>query len=405
MNTNKIREDFPTLREEDAPAYLDNACVTLKPDCVIDAITEYYTKYPGCGGRSVHRYGTQVSKKVSDSRRSLASFINAPSVNEVIFTKNATQSINQIAHGMKWSEGDVVLTTDREHNSNLVPWLQLEQEQGIDHRVVPSNADNTFDLESFEEICSEVGNKLKLVSMNHVGNLDGVSTPIKEIAKVTHDHGAIISVDGAQSLPHMKVDVQDLGIDFIAFSLHKMCGPSGMGALWGKSDLLDDLRPIHSGGQTVVTSSYDSLQWAKPPARFEGGLGNFSGMIGTGAAIDYLAKMDMDAVHEHEIKLNKIMTSGVKDLDGIEIIGPEDASLRSGICSLLPRDLSVHDMAILLDESAAVMVRSGQHCVHSWFNSRGHENGSLRASAYMYNTEEEARLFSDTLEEIVNAFS
>ena len=405
MNTNKIREDFPTLREEGAPAYLDNACVTLKPDCVIDAITEYYTKYPGCGGRSVHRYGTQVSKKVSDSRRSLASFINAPSVNEVVFTKNATQSINQIAHGMKWSEGDVVLTTDREHNSNLVPWLQLEQEQGIDHRVVPSNADNTFDLESFEEICSEVGNKLKLVSMNHVGNLDGVSTPIKEIAKVTHDHGALIAVDGAQSLPHMKVDVQDLGIDFIAFSLHKMCGPSGMGALWGKSDLLDDLRPIHSGGQTVVTSNYDSLQWAKPPARFEGGLGNFSGMIGTGAAIDYLAKMDMDAVHEHEIKLNKIMTSGVKDLDGIEIIGPEDASLRGGICSLLPRDLSVHDMAILLDESAAVMVRSGQHCVHSWFNSRGHENGSLRASAYIYNTEEEAKLFSDTLEEIVNAFS
>ena len=405
MNTNKIREDFPTLREEDAPAYLDNACVTLKPDCVIDAITEYYTKYPGCGGRSVHRYGTQVSKKVSDSRRSLASFINAPSVNEVIFTKNATQSINQIAHGMKWSEGDVVLTTDREHNSNLVPWLQLEQEQGIDHRVVPSNADNTFDLESFEEICSEVGDKLKLVSMSHVGNLDGVSTPIKDIAKVTHDHGALMAVDGAQSLPHMKVDVQDLDIDFIAFSIHKMCGPSGMGALWGKSDLLDDLRPIHSGGQTVVTSSYDSLKWAKPPARFEGGLGNFSGMIGAGAAIDYLAKMDMDAVHEHEVKLNKIMTSRVKDLNGIEIIGPEDASLRGGICSLLLHELPAHDIAILLDEAAAVMVRSGLHCVHSWFNDRGHTNGSLRASAYMYNTEEEAKLFSDTLEEIVNAFS
>jgi cysteine desulfurase/selenocysteine lyase len=405
MNTKSIRKDFPTLRGDDAPAYLDNACVTLKPDCVIDAITEYYTKYPGCGGRSVHSYGTQVAKKVSDSRRSLASFFNAPSVNEVIFTKNATQSINQIAHGMKWSEGDVVLTTDREHNSNLVPWLQLEQEQGIDHRVVPSNADNTFDLESFEEICSEVGNKLKLVSMGHVGNLDGVSTPIKEIAKVTHDHGAIIAVDGAQSLPHMKVDVQDLDIDFIAFSIHKMCGPSGMGALWGKSDLLDDLRPIHSGGQTVVTSNYDSLQWAKPPARFEGGLGNFSGMIGAGAAIDYLAKLDMDAVQEHEVKLNKIMTLGVKDLNGIEIIGPEDAKLRGGICSLLLHELPVHDIAILLDEAAAVMVRSGQHCVHSWFNNRGHTNGSLRASAYMYNTEEEAKLFSDTLEEIVNAFS
>jgi cysteine desulfurase/selenocysteine lyase len=203
----------------------------------------------------------------------------------------------------------------------------------------------------------------------------------------------------------MKVDVQDLDIDFIAFSIHKMCGPSGMGGLWGKAELLDDLRPIQSGGQTVVTSSYDSLQWAKPPARFEGGLGNFSGMIGAGAAIDYLTEMDMDAVQEHEVKLNKIMTSGVKDLNGIEIIGPEDASLRGGICSLLLDDLSVHDVAILLDEAAAVMVRSGLHCVHSWFNDRGHTNGSLRASAYMYNTEEEARLFSDTLEEIVNAFS
>ena len=405
MDINSIREDFPTLRGDDVPAYLDNACVTLKPESVIDAINEYYTKYPGCGGRSVHRYGTAVSRGVDDSRRSLASFLNASSVNEVIFTRNATQSINQVAHGMKWSEGDVVLTTDREHNSNLVPWLQLEQEQGIDHRVVASNADNTFDLEAFEEICAEIGNKLKLVSMSHVGNLDGVSTPIKEIAKIAHDHGALIAVDGAQSLPHMNVDVQDLDIDFIAFSIHKMCGPSGMGGLWGRYDLLDDLRTIQSGGQTVVTSHYDSLQWAKPPARFEGGLGNFSGMIATGAAIDYLAKQDMNAVHEHEVKLNKIMTNGVKDLNGIEIIGPEDASLRGGICSLLMHDLPAHDMAILLDEAANVMVRSGQHCVHSWFNSKGHTNGSLRASAYMYNTEEEAKLFSDTLEEIVNAFS
>lgn len=405
MDIKSIREQFPTLRGDDIPAYLDNACVTLKPDCVIEAINDYYTKYPGCGGRSAHRYGTMVSRGIAQARQSVASFINAPSVNEVVFTRNATQSINQIAHGMQWSEGDVVLTTDREHNSNLVPWIQLEQEQGIDHRVVPSNSDNTFNLEAFEEICAEVGDKLKLVSMSHVGNLDGVSVPIKEVAKITHDHQALIAVDGAQSLPHMNVDVQDLDIDFISFSIHKMCGPSGMGGLWGRFDLLDNLRPIQSGGQTVITSHYDSLEWAQPPARFEGGLGNFSGILAAGTAIDFLAKQDMDAVSQHEIKLNKIMTAGVKDLDGVEIIGPQDANLRGGICSLILHKLDAHDIAILLDEAAGVMVRSGQHCVHSWFNARGIEKGSLRASAYMYNTEQEAKLFSDTLEEIVTAFS
>ena len=405
MDFAKIREDFPTLRGDDVPAYLDNACVTLKPDSVIKAINDYYTLNPGCGGRSIHRYGTRVSQGVSAARKSLANFVNAPRVDEIVFTRNATQSLNQIAHGMSWNEGDVVLTTDREHNSNLVPWLQLEQEQGIDHRVVKSNDDNTFDLEAFEAACADAGDKLRLVSMSHVGNLDGIATPIKEITKIAHDHGALVAVDGAQSTPHMRVDVQDLDIDFIVFSIHKMCGPSGMGGLWGRYELLDELRTIQSGGQTVETSYYDSLEWAKPPARFEGGLGNFSGMLATGAAIDYLSAIDMDAVHEHEVKLNKIMTAGVKDLPGVEIIGPEDASQRGGICSLIMHDLPAHDMAILLDEAAGVMVRSGQHCVHSWFNDKGYKNGSLRASAYMYNTEEEAKLFAETLEEIVHAFS
>ena len=306
---------------------------------------------------------------------------------------------------MQWNEGDVVLTTDREHNSNLVPWLQLEREQGIDHRVVGSNADNTFDIEAFEAACADAGSKLKLVSVSHVGNLDGVSLPVKEIAKIVHDHDALICVDGAQSTPHMNVDVQDLDIDFLAFSIHKMCGPSGMGGLWGRYELLDNLRTIQAGGQTVQTSTYDSIEWAAPPARFEGGLGHFSGMVATGAAIDYLSALDMTAVKEHEIKLNRIMSTTVSGLSGVDIIGPADPSLRGGICSILMHDLPAHDIALLLDEAAGVMVRSGQHCVHSWFNSKGHENGSLRASAYFYNTEEEAKLFADTLEEAVQAFS
>ena len=405
MNFKKLREDFPTLRADPDLAYLDNACVTLKPDSVVDAIHDYYTTSPGCGGRSVHRYGTKISQHTAAARAKLTRFINAGDKNEVVFTRNATQSLNQVAHGLQWNEGDVVLTTDREHNSNLVPWLQLEREQGIDHRVVASNADNTFDIEAFEAACADAGSKLKLVSVSHVGNLDGVSLPVKEIAKIVHDHDALICVDGAQSTPHMNVDVQDLDIDFLAFSIHKMCGPSGMGGLWGRYDLLDNLRTIQAGGQTVQTSTYDSIEWAAPPARFEGGLGHFSGMVATGAAIDYLSALDMSAVKEHEIKLNRIMSKTVSGLAGIDIIGPADPSLRGGICSILMHDLPAHDIALLLDEAAGVMVRSGQHCVHSWFNDKGHENGSLRASAYFYNTEEEAKLFADTLEEAVQAFS
>jgi len=399
---NDCRNDFPTLQGENPPAYLDNACVTLKPQSVINSIHQYYTETPGCGGRSVHRYGTTVSKAVVDARNKLASFLNAGTPNEIVFTRNATHSINQIAHGMKWNKGDVVLTSDREHNSNLVPWLQLEQEQGIDHRVVPSMDDNSFDMEAFEAACADAGSSLKMVAVSHVGNLDGVEIPVKEVTKVAHDHGALVAIDGAQSTPHMNVDVQALDIDFLSFSIHKMCGPSGMGGLWGRYELLDDLRTIQSGGQTVSASTYTDATWAKPPARFEGGLGNFSGMMATGAAIDYLSKLDMNAVHEHEISLNRIMTDGVKDLPGLSIIGPQDPSKRGGICSLLMDELPAHDVALLLDEAAGVMVRSGQHCVHSWFADRGHPQGSLRASAYLYNTEEDVRRFVDTLTEIVH---
>ena len=390
---------------DDPVAYLDNACVTLKPQSVIDSIQDYYINTPGCGGRSVHRYGTHVSKTITQSRIKLANFLSSPSVNEIVFTRNATHSLNQIAKGLEWNKGDVVLTTDREHNSNLVPWLQLEQEQGIDHRIVRSNQDNTFNLESFEEACAEAGSNLKMVSMSHVGNLDGVEIPVKEITKIAKDYGALVSIDGAQSAPHMSVDVQDLGIDFYSFSIHKMLGPSGMGGLWGRTELLENMRSIQSGGQTVTSSTYESFKWAKPPSKFEGGLGHFAGMMATGAAIDYLTQLNMDEVHAHEQSLNKIMSEGVKDISGVSIIGPEDASKRGGICSLLLDDkLPAHDIALLLDEVAGVMVRSGQHCVHSWFNDKGY-NGSLRASAYFYNTEEDARRFVDTFSEAVDAFS
>ena len=397
------REDFPTLVGENVPVYLDNACMTLRPKSVIEAIRSYYEESPGCGGRSVHRYATAVSRKVVNCRNNLRKLFNANESNEIIFTKNATHSLNQVAKGLNWEKGDVILTTDREHNSNLVPWLQLEDEQGVDHRVIKSNEDNTFSMENFENACAEAGKNLKMVSLSHVGNLDGIATPVKEAAKIAKDHGALVCIDGAQSTPHMKVDVQDLGIDFMAFSIHKMMGPSGMGGLWGRMDLLENMRSIQSGGSTVETSHYDSMIWSKPPAKFEGGLGNYAGILGTNAAIDYISKINLDHVHEHEIKLNKVMTSVLKDVNGLRIIGPEDASKRGGICSILLDNIDAHDIAILLDEAAGVMVRSGMHCVHSWFNNKGLDRGSLRASAYLYNTEDEVRLFAETLVEAVEA--
>ena len=399
----QLRQDFPTLDTENPPVYLDNACMTLRPKPVIEAIKSYYEQSPGCGGRSVHRYATTVSRKMMDCRKKMAELFNARESNEIIFTKNATHSLNQVAKGLSWEKGDVVLTTDREHNSNLVPWLQLEEEQGIDHRVIKSNDDNTFNLENFENACVEAGNNLKMVSLSHVGNLDGIATPVKEATKTAKDFGALVCIDGAQSTPHMKVDVQDLGIDFMAFSIHKMMGPSGMGGLWGRMELLESMRSIQSGGSTVDTSHYDSLTWSKPPARFEGGLGNYAGILGTSAAIDYISKIDLDAVHEHEVSLNRVMTSILKDVNGLRIIGPEDPAQRGGICSILLDNIDAHDIAILLDEAAGVMVRSGMHCVHSWFNAKGIDRGSLRASAYLYNTEDEVKLFAETLVEAVEA--
>lgn len=398
-----LREDFPTLSGVNAPVYLDNACMTLRPNSVIEAIRSYYEESPGCGGRSVHRYATAVSRKMVNCRKNLGKLFNANESNEIIFTKNATHSLNQVAKGLNWEKGDVILTTDREHNSNLVPWLQLEEERGVDHRVVKSNEDNTFNIENFENACAEAGQNLKMVSLSHVGNLDGIATPVKDAAKIAKDYGALVCIDGAQSTPHMKVDVQDLGIDFMAFSIHKMMGPSGMGGLWGKMELLENMRSIQSGGSTVETSHYDSLVWSKPPAKFEGGLGNYAGILGTNAAVDYISSINLDDVHEHEVKLNKVMTSVLKDVNGLNIIGPEDATKRGGICSILLDNIDAHDIAILLDEAAGVMVRSGMHCVHSWFNNKGLDRGSLRASAYLYNTEDEVRLFAETLVEAVEA--
>ena len=401
MPPNRFREDFSPLRKENPVCYLDNACTTLRPDSVVDAVTSYYTETPGCGGRSPHRWGSAVTLMTTQARRAVADFISAPP-GEVVFTLNSTAAINQVAHGIKWKPGDVVITSDKEHNSNLVPWLQLEREGIIDLQQVPSNEDNTFDLQAFEETCANAGENLRLVSIPFTSNLDGVTNPVSEITKITHDFGAEILLDSAQAIPHNKVNVNDLDCDYLAFSLHKMLGPSGVGALFAKEDSMASLETVSGGGTTVVSASKNNLEFLTGPARLEGGSSNYAGIAGAKAAVEYLTNVDFGWLSEHEIRLNQIITDGVKDLDEVTIIGPPKASCRGGMTSMLIDGIDVHDLAIILDESGSIMVRSGFHCVNHWFESKQVAGGSLRTSAYLYNTEEEARQFVDIFTEAIS---
>ena len=404
MDTKGFRELFPPLREDSAPVYLDNACMTLRPTSVIEAVEGYYARNPSCAGRSVHRWGMSISQTVSRTRRKLAAHIGAKNPNELIFTPNATHSINQVASGMEWNHGDVVITSDREHNSNLVPWLQ-QSDKGVELRTVRSLEDNTFDMEAFEAACADAGRNLRMVSLVHVGNLDGVEIPVKDAAKVAHDHGAIIHVDGAQSAPHMPIDVDALNCDLFSFSLHKMLGPTGVGALWGRTEILSELEPICAGGGTVESATAEHYTLRPIPDRLEGGLGHYAGICGTEAAVDLLSQYNMQDFAEQENVVNRIISDGIKDLPGVKIIGPEEASKRGGICSILLDKLDIQNVGILMDEVGDVFVRSGLHCVNQWFDGHNIKDGSLRASAYAYNTEEEAKCFADTFSEIVNGLS
>jgi len=404
MDLRKIRRDFPTLNREVGGkpiVYMDSACMSLKPRQVTDALVDYYTRLGACGGRSVHKLATEVSIKYEEGRERHRRFVNANDHREIVFTRNTTESINLVSQCLDLGKGDIVLTTDREHNSNLVPWLRLRDTKGIVHVPFKSNEDNTFCLDKFSEFMSR---KVKLVLLAHTGNLDGYTIPAAEIIKIAHDHGALVMLDGAQSAPHQHVDVKKLDVDFFAYSVHKMLGPTGMGVLYGKYQLLESFPPYLVGGDTVETTRYDSYKMLKPPAKFEAGLQDYGGVIGSAAAAEYLMNVGQENVHAHEVRLSQIITKGLSEIEGCQIIGPPSAELRGGINSFVIKGLEPHDIAMILDEVANIMIRSGMHCVHSWFNARK-MRGSARASLYLYNTEDECRLFVDTLKDVAKSFA
>ncbi|MBN2421535.1 cysteine desulfurase [Candidatus Woesearchaeota archaeon] len=393
-NISKIRKDFPILERK--IIYFDNACMSLKPKQVVEKMNEYYHEYTACTGRSMHTLATRVHEEVDKARHEVKKLINAKSDSEIIFTRNTTEAINLIANSFGLKRGDEIILSDKEHNSNLVPWLKLKNKMGIKLVISTTNKDGTFNLERFTRCFSR---NTKLVSIIHTSNIDGVTNPIKEIVEIAHKNNAKVLVDAAQGIPSQEIDVRKLDIDFLAFSGHKMCGPTGTGVLYGKKELLEQLDQFIVGGETVIDSTYDSYVPEEIPARFEAGLQDYAGIIGLGEACKYIRSIGQNNIHKHEVKLNTLLTSLLSNEEKIIILGPRDAELRGGIFSFVIEGLDVHHVAKILNHSKNIMTRSGAHCVHSWFNKHG-MNGSVRASLYLYNTEEEVRAFAGEIKKI-----
>jgi cysteine desulfurase/selenocysteine lyase len=391
FNVEKIRKDFPILEKsiKGKPIiYFDNACQSLRPNQVVEKILQYYKEFPACGERAIHKLGKEVDKAVDESRKTLKKFFNARSNKEVIFTKNTTEALNLVINGLGIEKGDTVVSSDKEHNSNLLP-LQFLAKKGVNHKW--------FEFGNIDDFQEKLDKKTKLVSTVHVSNMDGTINPVKEIIKIAHDNGSLVLLDGAQSAPHKEINMKKLDCDFFAASGHKMLGPSGTGVLVAKEKALEKLNPLIVGGSTVDETTYTSYDFEELPMKLEAGLQNYAGIMGLGEAARYLSKIGLKNIEKHEQKLNAIATEALKD--EVDLIGPVDAEKRSGIFSFNIKKMTPHDIAMILDHGANIMMRSGAHCDHSWFNAHD-MTGSARASFYLYNTEEEVNRFIEEINKI-----
>ncbi len=399
MNVEEIRKDFPILQKKfngKPLIYMDNACTTIKPKQMVDAIVEYYTEYTGCAGRSVHKLGIKTTEKFEEAREKVAKFINARP-EEIVWTKNTTEAINLVAKSFNFKKGDKIITTNLEHSSGLLPWQLLSDNGVIDLDFVLCNKEGEFDVEDFE---NKIDKRTKLVSIIFTSNVTGTITPIKEIAKIAHDNEALVLADGAQAVPHLPVDVRKLDVDFLAFSAHKMCGPTGLGCLYGKKELLEELSPFIVGGETIIDADLKTHKFDKIPYRLEAGIQHYAGAIGFGATIDYLKKIGMGDIENYEKNLAKDLINGLLNMPKLTLIGPKDWKRKSAIASFTVKGMEPHDVAMLMDNDN-IAVRSGMHCVYPFHKFINEPKGSVRASLYFYNTKEEIKIFLEKLNYIV----
>ncbi|GEL07813.1 cysteine desulfurase [Salisediminibacterium halotolerans] len=402
MNVEDVRRDFPILHQEvnNHPlVYLDSAATSQTPAQVIDAIDDYYRRYNSNVHRGVHTLGSLATDGYEGARETVKRFLGAKRTEEIVFTRGTTAALNLVASSYgraNLTDADEIVITPMEHHSNIIPWQQAAKATGAQLKYIPLQPDGTM---SIEDIRSTVTEKTKIVAVTHVSNVLGTVNPVKEIAELAHENGAVIVVDGAQAVPHMSVDVQEMNVDFYAISGHKMCGPTGIGALYGKKKWLKNMEPVEFGGEMIdFVDLYDST-WKELPWKFEGGTPIISGAIGMAAAIDYLQSIGLEEIEAHEQRLVTYAVSRMNEIEGVNVYGPEK---RAGLVTFNCEGVHPHDLATVLD-SKGVAVRAGHHCAQplmKWLDV----TATARASFYLYNTEEEVDVFVEALKKAKEYF-
>ncbi|MGK0550693.1 cysteine desulfurase [Enterococcus faecalis] len=391
MNAERLQQEFPILFQqvnEEPLVYLDNAATTQKPKAVLTCLKEYYEQDNANVHRGVHTLAERATKNYEQARAKVQAFLNAAETAEVLFTRGTTTSLNWIAQSygdLAVKAGDEIVISYMEHHSNVIPWQQLAQRKGATLKYIELTADGRLELESARQ---QITDKTKIVSVAHASNVLGVINPINTLADMAHQHGAVLVVDGAQAVPHMPVDVQALKADFYAFSGHKMCGPTGIGVLYGKRALLEQMSPVEFGGEMIDFVHLQDSTWKELPWKFEAGTPNIAGAIGLGAAIDFLTSIGLEKIHQHEAELVTYVLPKLQAIDGLTIYGPQDPLQHTGVIAFNFDGLHPHDVATALDMEG-VAVRAGHHCAQpllTYLNVAA----TARASFYLYNTKEDA---------------
>jgi cysteine desulfurase/selenocysteine lyase len=399
LNVDAIRGDFPIL--DKGVIYLDSAASSLTPEQVVLKEMEFYRGYRANVERGVHRWSQQASQEYEGAHEEVARFINASGLENVAMLRNTTEGINLVANSFDWKKGDKIVTTVIEHHSNFITWLRVGNRYGCKIDVVRSNPEGMFDLNDFEKA---IDDKTRIVAVTGVSNVLGVIVPVREIAEIAHKHGAKLLVDGAQSVPHMKTDVKRDGIDFLAFSGHKMLGPTGVGGLYIGDEDLYSTEPLCIGGGTIADVNIDSYTLTVPPLRFEAGTPAIAQVIGLGEACRYLNRVGMDNVTRWDHVLAEKMVEGLSEIEGVTIYGPFDPKKRVGLVTFNIRDLNPVDVALTLDNEYAIAVRSGHHCALPLMKELFKLNeGNVRASSYLYNTKGEVEKLVAAVEEIAKS--
>lgn len=405
LDISLIKRDFPILsrkiRETNPLVYLDSGATSQKPNAVLDAERDFYIHHNAAVHRGAHQLAEEATELYEGARAKVAAFIGAK-VDEVIFTKSATESINAIAYSMgnaesnsrfHISQGDRIVLSEMEHHANLIPWQELAKRTGAQLVWFKVTDDGRLDLSQIEEL---IDSKTKIVALTHQSNVLGTINPLEQIVARTHDVGALFVLDACQSVPHFEVNVKSLDIDFIAFSGHKMLGPTGVGILWGRKELLDAMPPFLTGGSMIETVTMESATYLDSPKRFEAGVPNMAQAVGLGAAVDYLQRIGLAAIHEHEKSLTDTALKGLQTIKDLSIIGPTDTQLRGGVISFAIEGLHPHDLGQALD-SYGIAVRTGHHC--AWpLMKRFKTVATTRASFYLYNDVEDVNALVDGVE-------